>query len=54
VGRSQRLLDPALRLKVAHVQVYGILVRSLLTVWSDRALNRYYGQLLRRGLGAGS
>ncbi len=54
VRRSQRLLDPTVRLKVARVQVYGMLLRSLLTVWSDRALERYYGQLLiKKGLGAG-
>ena len=54
VGRSQRLLDPTVRLKVARVQVYGMLLRSLLTVWSDRALERYYEQLLiKKGLGAG-
>jgi farnesyl-diphosphate farnesyltransferase len=52
VGRSEHLLDPNVRVKIARVQVYAILLRSLLTVWSDRALDRYYGQLLR-GVGAG-
>lgn len=47
VARSQRLLDPTVRLKIARGQVYGIMLRSLLTVWSDRALNRYYKQLLQ-------
>lgn len=54
VGRSQRLLDPAVRVKIARAQVYAILLRSLLTVWSDRALERYYGQLLKRGLACSS
>jgi len=51
VGRSEHLLDPKVRVKIARAQVYAILLRSLLTVWSDRALNRYYGQLLGNGLG---
>jgi farnesyl-diphosphate farnesyltransferase len=50
IRHSPGLLDPATRLKIARVQVYGILLRSSLTVWSDRALDRYYGQLLK-GLG---
>jgi farnesyl-diphosphate farnesyltransferase len=50
VGRSEQLLDPQVRVKIARVQVYAIVLRSLFTVWSDRALNRYYGQLLK-GLG---
>jgi farnesyl-diphosphate farnesyltransferase len=45
VSRSRHLLDPAVRVKIARAQVYAILLRSLLTVWSDRALERYYGQL---------
>lgn len=49
VGRSQHLLDPKVRVKIARAQVYAILLRSLLMVWSDRALGRYSGQLLRRG-----
>jgi len=52
VNRSPQLLDPQERVKIARMQVYTILLRSLLTVWSDRALDRYYGQLLR-GLGTG-
>jgi farnesyl-diphosphate farnesyltransferase len=47
IRHSPRLLDPAARLKIARARVYGILLRSLLTVWSDRALDRYYGQLLK-------
>jgi len=49
VRRSQRLLDPRARVKIARTQVYGILLRSLLSVWSDRALVRYYDHLLVRG-----
>ncbi len=52
VGRSEHLLDPKARVKIARAQVYAIVLRSLFTVWSDRALERYYGQLLRR-LGTG-
>lgn len=48
VSRSPRLLDPAVRLKVTRVQVYALLSRSLLTVWSNRALDRYYGKLLTK------
>jgi farnesyl-diphosphate farnesyltransferase len=49
VRRSQRLLDPRVRVKIARTQVYGIMLRSLLSVWSDRALARYYDHLLVRG-----
>jgi farnesyl-diphosphate farnesyltransferase len=49
VRRSQRLLDPRAHVKVARTQVYGIMLRSLLSVWSDRALARYYDHLLVRG-----
>lgn len=48
VKQSCRVLDPTVRLKIARTQVYGILLRSLSVVWSNRALDRYYGQLLRR------
>lgn len=47
IRHSSRLLDPRARVKIARAQVYGILLRSLLTVWSDRALDRYYGQLCK-------
>jgi farnesyl-diphosphate farnesyltransferase len=53
VSRSRHLLDPTVRVKIARTQVYAILLRSLLTVWSDRALERYYEQLLRERLGVG-
>jgi len=45
IRRSPRLLDSHLRVKIARTQVYTILLRSLMTVWSDRALDRYYRQL---------
>jgi farnesyl-diphosphate farnesyltransferase len=45
IRRSPRLLDPMVRVKIARAQVYTILMRSLLTVWSDRALDRYYEHL---------
>lgn len=51
---SSQLLDPSVRLKIARSQVYGIVLRSLLSVWSDRALQRHYVQLQengRRGIG---
>jgi len=46
VRRSQRLLDPSMRVKVARGQVYAIMMRSFLRVWSDHALDHYYRQLL--------
>lgn len=49
VRRSQRLLDPGTQVKIARAQVYAIMMRSLLSVWSDRALDRYYSQLLVQG-----
>lgn len=49
VRRSQRLLDPQVRVKIARMQVYGIMLRSLVSVWSDRALQQYYGRLLSQG-----
>jgi farnesyl-diphosphate farnesyltransferase len=45
VSRSQQLLDPKVKVKIARTQVYAILLRSLLAVWSDRRLDRYYGRL---------
>lgn len=47
VAHSPALLDPSLRLKVTRLRVYAMLWRSLLTVWSDRALDRYYDRLLK-------
>jgi farnesyl-diphosphate farnesyltransferase len=48
VKNSRRLLDPAVRIKIARTHVYAILFRSLTVVWSNRALDRYYSQLLKR------
>jgi len=45
VRRSPRLLDPTARVKITRMQIYAILMQSLLTVWSDQALDRYYGHL---------
>jgi len=47
IRHSPRLLDPNTRVKIARTRVYGILLRSLMAVWSDRALDRYYGQLCK-------
>jgi farnesyl-diphosphate farnesyltransferase len=47
IRHSPRLLDPNIRVKIARAQVYVMLLRSLMTVWSDRALNRYYQQLCK-------
>jgi len=49
VRRSQRLLDPQARVKIARTHVYGIMLRSLFLLRSDRALERYYDQLLVQG-----
>jgi farnesyl-diphosphate farnesyltransferase len=53
IRHSPQLLDPNLRVKVARAQVYMILLRSLITVWSDRALDRYYRQLCKGVSGIG-
>ena len=45
---SCRLLDPAVRLKITRSQVYGIVLRSLLGVWSNRALRHQYTRLRDR------
>jgi farnesyl-diphosphate farnesyltransferase len=53
VGQTRHLLDPQVRVKIARTRVYAILLRSLVAVWSDRRLARYYSQLRKRGLGTG-
>jgi hypothetical protein len=53
IRRSPRLLDADVRVKIARTQVYAILLRSLTTVWSDRALDRYYGQLCKEASAVG-
>jgi farnesyl-diphosphate farnesyltransferase len=40
LARTPNWLDPAVVLKVPRVRVYGMLARSLGTVWSTRALGR--------------
>jgi farnesyl-diphosphate farnesyltransferase len=40
LARSPNWLDPAVVLKVPRLRVYGMLARSLGTVWSTRALGR--------------
>jgi farnesyl-diphosphate farnesyltransferase len=49
IRHSPQLLDPNIRVKIARAKVYRILLRSLMTVWSDRALDCYYGQLRKGG-----
>jgi farnesyl-diphosphate farnesyltransferase len=49
VRSSRDLLDPSVRVKVSRARVYSILLRSLCTVWSNRAISRYYDDLLARG-----
>lgn len=49
VARAQNLLDPSVKVKISRGAVYGILARSALLVWSNRALDAYSRQL-RRGV----
>ena len=44
----RRLLDPAVRLKIARHQVYAIMLGSFLSVWSNRALQYQYARLRDR------
>jgi farnesyl-diphosphate farnesyltransferase len=39
------LLDPKVTVKISRPAVYAILLRSVATVWSDAALNRYHRAL---------
>ena len=45
IQRSPQLLDPKVRLKIARSQVYGVVLRSFVTIWSDRALRQQYARL---------
>jgi len=45
--RAEDLLDPAVTTKIPRAAVYRILVRSGLTVWSNRALEAQYRALTR-------
>jgi farnesyl-diphosphate farnesyltransferase len=40
LAASNRWLDPAVTLKIPRARVYGLMARSLATVWSARALER--------------
>ncbi|MBI3248386.1 MAG: squalene/phytoene synthase family protein [Deltaproteobacteria bacterium] len=48
VKNASHLLEPTMRVKISRRQVYRILFRSLVAVWSDSALDGYYRQLLGR------
>jgi farnesyl-diphosphate farnesyltransferase len=42
---SPQLLDPGARVKITRLQVYRLLVRSVVTVWSNHALDQHYEKL---------
>ena len=48
LARNPNWLDPATTLKVPRVRVYGLMVQSLGTVWSTRALGRQARRLRER------
>ncbi len=48
LAASPNWLDPAITLKVPRVRVYGLMVHSLGTVWSTRALGRQARRLRAR------
>ena len=48
LARSPNWLDPNRTLKVSRQEVYGLIARSLATVWSSRALGRQARQLRDR------
>ena len=48
LAASPNWLDPAVTLKVPRVRVYGLMVHSLGTVWSSRALGRQARRLRAR------
>lgn len=48
LAASPNWLDPAITLKVPRVHVYGLMVHSLGTVWSSRALGRQARRLRER------
>ena len=49
IRHSSQLLDPGVRLKIARSQVYGLVLRSFVTIWSNRALQRQYVRLQESG-----
>jgi farnesyl-diphosphate farnesyltransferase len=48
LARSPNWLDPTANLKVPRVRVYGLMARSLVTVWSTRTLARQARRLRAR------
>jgi farnesyl-diphosphate farnesyltransferase len=48
LARSPNWLDPTITLKVPRAHVYGLMVHSLGTVWSTRALSRQAQRLRQR------
>ena len=48
LATSASWLDPAVTLKVPRARVYGLMLRSLGTVWSTRALGRQARRLRDR------
>ncbi len=48
MGRSSKLLDPNVVIKVRRPTVYGIMLGSLATIGSNAGLDRYYRRLRRR------
>ena len=48
LARSPNWLDPAITLKVPRARVYGLMVHSLGTIWSTRALGRHARRLRER------
>jgi farnesyl-diphosphate farnesyltransferase len=48
LARAPSWLDPAVTLKVPRAGVYGLMARSLATVWSTRALGRHARRLRER------
>ncbi len=50
LARSPNLLDPSVVIKVSRGAVYGIIARSVASIGSDSALDRYYRRLWRNVL----
>jgi farnesyl-diphosphate farnesyltransferase len=48
LAKTPNWLDPTVRLKVPRLSVYGLMARSLGTVWSTRALGRQARRLRAR------
>lgn len=54
IRRDPHLLDPRVTVKISRPAVYGILLRSAASVWSDGLLDHHYRSLRRRVLGRGA